>query len=112
MAKDNPVPIPPFWGRRVVKNIDVKHIFPFINETALFTGQWGLSKGKMSPEEYETFLNDKARPVFADLQKRAAAEGFLEPAVVYGYFPCKPTGMNWSFTNPKRSTTRSSVTVA
>ncbi|QOV89054.1 methionine synthase [Humisphaera borealis] len=92
VAKDNPVPIPPFWGRRVVKNIDVKHIFPFINETALFTGQWGLSKGKMSPEEYETFLNDKARPVFADLQKRAAAEGFLEPAVVYGYFPVQADG--------------------
>ena len=33
----------------------------------LFTGQWGLSKGKMSADEYERFLDEKARPVFAAL---------------------------------------------
>ena len=92
VAKDNPVPLPPFWGRRVVKDLNVRHVFPYINETALFTGQWGLSKGKMTAEEYETFLDAKARPVFADLQKRALAEGFLEPRVVYGYFPVQAQG--------------------
>jgi len=92
VAKDNPVPIPPFWGRRVIRGLDVKQLFPFINETALFTGQWGLNKGKMSPEAYEVFLNDKARPVFDDLKKRAIAEGFLEPKIAYGYFPVQAEG--------------------
>jgi 5-methyltetrahydrofolate--homocysteine methyltransferase len=92
VAKDNPVPVPPFWGRRAVTGLDVRHIFPFINETALFTGQWGLTRGKMTPEEYEKFLDEKARPVYANLQKQAIAEGFLEPKVVYGYFPAQAVG--------------------
>jgi 5-methyltetrahydrofolate--homocysteine methyltransferase len=90
--RENPVPTPPFWGRRVVRDLNIRNLFPFINETALFTGQWGLSRGKMTPEEYEQFLDEMARPVFADLQKRALAEGFLEPKVVYGYFPVQADG--------------------
>ena len=27
--------------------------FPFINEIALFRGQWGFKQGKLSPEEFE-----------------------------------------------------------
>ncbi|HEX8911289.1 MAG TPA: methionine synthase [Humisphaera sp.] len=92
VAADNPVPVPPFWGRRVVRDLPLKNVFPFVNETALFTGQWGLSRGKMSPEEYERFLDEKARPVFAELQRRALAEGFLEPKVTYGYFPVQADG--------------------
>jgi 5-methyltetrahydrofolate--homocysteine methyltransferase len=92
VAKDNQVPQPPFWGRRIVRDIPVRNLFPFINETALFTGQWGLSKGKMSVEEYEKFLDDKARPVFAALQHRAMEEAILEPKVAYGYFPVQADG--------------------
>src|SRR5690606_13078568 len=42
--RTNPVPLPPFWGRRVVKDIPAKQVFPFINEIALFTGQWGFKR--------------------------------------------------------------------
>jgi 5-methyltetrahydrofolate--homocysteine methyltransferase len=92
IAKDNPVPYPPFWGRRVVKDLNPRLIFPFINEDALFKGQWGLGQGKMSKEEYARFLDEKARPVFEALQRRALDEGFLEPKVAYGYFPVQAHG--------------------
>jgi 5-methyltetrahydrofolate--homocysteine methyltransferase len=87
IAKDNPVPTPPFWGRRVVKGIDLKHVFPFVNPNALFQGQWGLKKGRLSDEEFEKSIEETALPTFKALQQRAIAEGFLEPKVVYGYFP-------------------------
>jgi 5-methyltetrahydrofolate--homocysteine methyltransferase len=92
VAADNPVPCPPFWGRRVVKDLNVRHVFPFINEDALFKGQWGFGQGKMGKEQYARFLDEKARPVFEQLQRRALDEGFLEPRVVYGYFPVQSRG--------------------
>jgi 5-methyltetrahydrofolate--homocysteine methyltransferase len=93
IAPDNPVPVPPFWGRRVVKeNLSPRLLFPFINTNALFMGQWGLKKGALSEEQYARLIEDTAIPVFEALQKRALDEGFLEPKVVYGYFPVQSHG--------------------
>ncbi|MBC8105053.1 MAG: dihydropteroate synthase, partial [Anaerolineae bacterium] len=92
IAKDNHVPPPPFWGRRVVTDWSPWHLFPFINEIALFRGQWGFKQGKLSPEEFEKLAEEKARPVFEKLKKQAMEEGFLEPKVVYGYFPVQSCG--------------------
>jgi 5-methyltetrahydrofolate--homocysteine methyltransferase len=93
ISQENPVPCPPFWGRRVVKeHLSPRLIFPFINTNALFMGQWGLKKGALSEEQYERLIEDKALPVFRDLQKRALEEGFIQPRVVYGYFPVQSHG--------------------
>ena len=89
---DNPVPVPPFWGRRMVKDIPLKEVFPFINELALFRGQWGFKKGKLSDAEFERLTNEKARPVFRRLCAEAIAQKLLEPKLVYGYFPCQSDG--------------------
>jgi 5-methyltetrahydrofolate--homocysteine methyltransferase len=93
ISQENPVPVPPFWGRRVVKeHLSPRLIFPFINTNALFMGQWGLKKGALSEEQYDRVIEDTALPVFNDLQKRALDEGFIEPKVVYGYFPVQSHG--------------------
>ncbi|MFB7958373.1 methionine synthase, partial [Streptomyces sp. NPDC056045] len=42
VAVDNPVPAPPFWGTRVVKGIQLKEYASWLDEGALFKGQWGL----------------------------------------------------------------------
>jgi 5-methyltetrahydrofolate--homocysteine methyltransferase len=36
------VPRPPFWGVRVRKDYDLRQVFKYINETALFKNQWQL----------------------------------------------------------------------
>ena len=93
ISQDNPVPVPPFWGRRVVKeNLSPRLLFPFINPNALFLGQWGLKKGALSDEQYDRLIEDTALPVFNALQKRALEEGFIQPKVVYGYFPVQSLG--------------------
>jgi 5-methyltetrahydrofolate--homocysteine methyltransferase len=93
ISQENVVPVPPFWGRRVVKeNLSPRLIFPFINTNALFMGQWGLRKGALSEEQYDRLIEEKAIPVFKELQERALAEGFLQPRVVYGYFPVQSHG--------------------
>ncbi|MGH7179040.1 MAG: vitamin B12 dependent-methionine synthase activation domain-containing protein, partial [Tepidisphaeraceae bacterium] len=92
VSRDNPVPAPPFWGKRVITDLSARHIFPFINELALFRGQWGFKQGRLTPDEFATLTEDKARPVFESLKRRALEEGFLEPKVVYGYFPVQSRG--------------------
>jgi 5-methyltetrahydrofolate--homocysteine methyltransferase len=92
VPRDNPIPLPPFWGRRVAKDISPRVIFPYINEVALFRGQWGFNQGKLSLAEFEKTTEEKARPVFEELQRRALEEGFIEPKVVYGYFPVQSAG--------------------
>ncbi len=41
---DNPVPLPPFWGRRQVTGIPAEQLFAYINPNALFLGQWDFKK--------------------------------------------------------------------
>jgi 5-methyltetrahydrofolate--homocysteine methyltransferase len=92
VASNNPVPTPPFWGRREVTAIPLEQVFPYINELALFLGQWGFKKKGLSDAEYERTIDEKARPVFEQLQQRALREKLLTPKVVYGYFPVQSDG--------------------
>lgn len=86
------VPTPPFYGERLVENIDLDEIYPFINKVALFRGQWGFKKGSMSPDEYERNLREVVEPIFERLMQQCKEEQILRPAVVYGWFPCCSSG--------------------
>ena len=46
VAVDNPVPTPPFWGTRVVKGIPLTDYASWLDEGALFKGQWGLKQAR------------------------------------------------------------------
>jgi len=86
------IPTPPFWGSRVVSGIDLDAIYPFINTTALFRGQWQVKKGALSDAEYDALLEDKINKIFEDLKQSSKRNGILQPGVVYGYFPCNSRG--------------------
>ena len=92
VPRDNPIPEPPFWGSRVVKDIPLADVFAYINPTALFATQWQIKRGKKTKQEHEREIDEIARPVFERLKRQALAEGFLRPMVVYGYFPCCSDG--------------------
>ena len=92
VARDVPVPTPPFWGTRVVEGIDLDDIYPFINPIALFRGQWQVKKGALSDAEYDALIEDQVQPVFEQWKRRAAEQRILQPRVVYGYFPCNSEG--------------------
>jgi 5-methyltetrahydrofolate--homocysteine methyltransferase len=89
---DNPVPVPPFWGRRTVTNVSANAVYPYVNPNALFLGQWDFKKKGLTDEQYEKLIDEKARPVFEALKKRGVAEKLIEPKIVYGYFPVQSEG--------------------
>ncbi len=85
-------PTAPFFGSRVVDQIDLDQVYPFINKVALFRGQWQLKKGRKTDAEYQQQLEDEIEPMFAKLKTQMKADGVLEPKVVYGYYPCNSDG--------------------
>jgi 5-methyltetrahydrofolate--homocysteine methyltransferase len=92
VSPDAPVPRPPFYGSRVVEEVPLDDVFAFVNETALFKGQWQFKQGRRSAEEYARIVAETVRPVYDELKERSKREGLLRPQVVYGYFPCNSEG--------------------
>jgi len=89
VASDNKVPHPPFWGSRIVKGIALADYLPMLDERALFMGQWGL---KGARGEYEAMVEREGRPQLRALLNESQSQGWLNAAVVYGYFPCYSEG--------------------
>ena len=92
VRSDVPVPQPPFWGSRAVENISLDDVFSFVNETALFKGQWQFKQGRSSAEDYRSLVDTKVRPIYNELKDRCKREKLLVPKVVYGYYKCQSEG--------------------
>lgn len=93
VATDNPVPEPPFWGTRVVKGIQLKEYASWLDEGALFKGQWGLKQSRAGDgPTYEELVETEGRPHLRGWLDKLHTENLLEAAVVYGYFPCVSKG--------------------
>jgi 5-methyltetrahydrofolate--homocysteine methyltransferase len=86
------LPKAPFYGSKVVEITDLTKVFAFINETALFKGQWQFKQGKKTAEEYKQILDETVYPKFAEVKAKAIREKLLEAKLVYGYFPCQSEG--------------------
>jgi 5-methyltetrahydrofolate--homocysteine methyltransferase len=84
---DNPVFEPPFLGSRVVAEIPLGDVVPFLNETTLFRNQW-----KYRPEagESDEEFRVRLRPMIEE--QLSALQPFVEPRVIYGYFPVNAEG--------------------
>ena len=89
VALDIDIPTPPFFGSRVVKGIQLSDYAGMLDERALFVGQWGL-KGNRG--EYENMVEAEGRPRLRSLLNEVQSNGWLNAAVVYGYFPCYSEG--------------------
>ena len=83
VSASNPIPKAPFLGSRVVKGIALADYVGMLDERALFLGQWGL-KGR----DFETMVNEQGRPQLRSLINDVQSKGWLNAAVVYGYYPC------------------------
>ncbi|HFC08813.1 MAG TPA: methionine synthase [Chloroflexi bacterium] len=85
------IPIPPFWGAKVVESISPEAVFPLLDKRALFRLSWGAKNArgeawKKLQAEFEARL--------AQMQRQALREGWFHPQAVYGYWPCQADGDN------------------
>ncbi|HEU4895008.1 MAG TPA: homocysteine S-methyltransferase family protein, partial [Acidimicrobiia bacterium] len=89
VASDNPIFEPPFLGSRVVRNVALDDVVPFLNLTALFRNQW-----QYRPEsgEKDAEFKERLAPVLREQLALARTGGLLQPQVVYGYFAANGDG--------------------
>ena len=92
VATDNPVPTAPFLGDRIVKGVALADYVPYLDERALFLGQWGLKASRGDGPSYDELVETEGRPRLRYWLDRIQTEGMIEPAVAYGYFPCHSEG--------------------
>jgi 5-methyltetrahydrofolate--homocysteine methyltransferase len=92
VAVDVALPAAPFLGDRIVKGIALAEYAPYLDERALFLGQWGLKPSRGDGPSYEELVETEGRPRLRAWLDRIQTEGMIEPSVVYGYFPCYSEG--------------------
>ena len=89
VTSENPIPKAPFFGSKVIKGVELKEYSSLLDERALFVGQWGM---KANRGEYEAMVESEGRPRLRQILNQTLTSGWLNAAVVYGYFPCYSEG--------------------
>jgi len=98
---DIDVPAPPFWGWRTVTNIPLMEAFACMDLNTLFRLHWG---GKVHGEAFERLVEEDFAPRLERMERRAIAEGWLDPKAIYGYFPCQADGNELVVFDPETRT--------
>ena len=104
VAVDVPIPTSPFLGDRIVKGIPLADYSAYLDERALFRGQWGLKAGS-DGRSYEELVEAEGRPRLRSWLDRVKTESMLEAAVIYGYWPAQSEGQQiiiWDPADPER----------
>jgi cobalamin-dependent methionine synthase I len=101
VTREVPPPVPPFWGSKVVEDIRVEKVWEYLNEVALFRGQWQMRRGKRTQEEFDKQILEVAKPKLNEIKLRAKRDNILHPKVAYGYFPCWSEGDDLVVLKPK-----------
>jgi 5-methyltetrahydrofolate--homocysteine methyltransferase len=89
VVANNPLPSPPFWGTRVLRDVPIDEIFELLDLDELYRLQWGA---RGSGEQYHSTVKKEFEPVLERLKKDAQKKGWIKPQVVYGYFPAQSQG--------------------
>ena len=91
VARRVDVPVPPFWGSRVVKGVKLADVAEWLDHRATFMGQWGL-RGTPGGASYDELVETEGLPRLRRWLDRIATEQLAEFAVTYGYWPCHSEG--------------------
>jgi 5-methyltetrahydrofolate--homocysteine methyltransferase len=85
----HPVPAPPAWGVRVLRDIPLDEVLGLLDLDELYRLQWG---GRGSGESYEASVRNVFEPTLARLREDATRNNWLRPQAVYGHFPVQSEG--------------------
>ncbi|MDA1101119.1 MAG: methionine synthase [Proteobacteria bacterium] len=86
------VPDAPFLGHRIIEQVGIKALLPYLNERMLYQFHWGYRKRGRPLAEYMKWARTEIKPILLDLVARCEAEDILQPRAVYGFFPAASEG--------------------
>jgi 5-methyltetrahydrofolate--homocysteine methyltransferase len=85
IRRDVPIPKPPFWGAREMRDVRLDDVFRTMDLRSLYRLQWGAKSAK--GDEWRRLLRDEFRPRLDRMRAEAIETGWLAPRALYGYFP-------------------------
>ena len=88
IRRDIAIPVPPFWGDKLVSTIDLAEVYGYLSEELLFGTRWGYQRRQFSVQEYQELIDNQVRRQFAEWKEYCQQQQLLQPQVVYGYYPC------------------------
>ena len=92
LARQAVVPVPPFWGPRLIDKVPLQTLVTYLNETMLYQFHWGYRKAGRTLEEWKSWAAKELRPMAVDMLKTCARDGILLPQAAYGYWRCAAEG--------------------
>ncbi len=98
VQRDIPIPKSPFWGPRVLERIGIEDVAACMDLNTLFRLHWG---GKAHGEEFTRLVEQEFRPRLGRMLRDARQQRYLQPKVVYGYFPCQSSGNDLIIYDPQ-----------
>jgi 5-methyltetrahydrofolate--homocysteine methyltransferase len=88
LQRQSQIPVPPFWGARVIEKVPLRNLTPFLNETMLYQFQWGYRKAGKRLDEWKDWARRELKPQMVELVKRCEKENILKAQASYGYWKC------------------------
>jgi 5-methyltetrahydrofolate--homocysteine methyltransferase len=93
VRRDAPIPTPPFWGGRVLRDIPIDAVVPHIDRNSLFKMSWQFrGEATRDPQRWEELLRTELEPRLARSIAEARDEGWLDLRAAYGYWPALADG--------------------
>jgi 5-methyltetrahydrofolate--homocysteine methyltransferase len=87
--RDARVPRPPYWGTRK-RAADLRDVWHGLDRNTLFRYHWGGYRA--SAETFQRLVRDVFEPQLGALTSEALEAGWLQAAIVSGYFACNADG--------------------
>ncbi len=102
------IPIPPFWGPRVLECIGLEDVAACMDLNALYRGRWGVTA---HGQEFNRLVEQEFRPRMERMLREARQLRYLQPKIVYGYFPCQSNGNELIVYDPQKFQQRTDLSL-
>ncbi|SIT00488.1 methionine synthase [Insolitispirillum peregrinum] len=94
LAAASEVPQAPFYGAKLIENVPLKALVPYLNEVMLYQFQWGFKKSGRDRSEWKDWVSTEVRPILKRMVELCDAEQILHPKAAYGYWKAASEGDN------------------
>ncbi|MBL8706480.1 MAG: methionine synthase [Rhodospirillales bacterium] len=86
------VPVPPFWGARLIEHAPVRALLPYLNDRMLYQFHWGYRKDGRTLEQYMEWARQELKPILKRMIDVCEQQDILRPKAVYGYWKAAAEG--------------------
>ncbi|MBU1178372.1 methionine synthase [Patescibacteria group bacterium] len=99
-----PIPQPPFWGHKIIKDIPLTKVLPYLDKNLLFKQQWQFQQTGMSAKKVTEAIKLHAEPALTRIVAKTKKEKLLDLKVAYGFYPCYSDNNKLIILDPRHQT--------